>query len=134
MRPERDFKGVWIEREIWLSKELTIMEKVIFAEIHSLDNERGCFASNGYFAKFFDVSERQIGTYIASLKKKGFITAIILNGFERTIRVTGKYAYPNATARRKLRMEVQDLGNRLRYNNRTGDNARGGMQKTSWGV
>ncbi len=45
-RSERDFKDVWIPREIWLSTELSLMEKVLFVKIHSLDNERGCFASS----------------------------------------------------------------------------------------
>lgn len=135
-RYERDFKGVWIPREIWLSTELSLMEKVLFVEIHSLDNDRGCFASNRHFAEFFGVSERQIGTYIASLKKKGFIDSTLVNGFERTIRVTGKYAYPNSTERKNLRMSMENLADGMRYNSRrgTGDNRAGGMKKTSWGV
>ena len=60
-KPSRDFKGVWIPKDIWESHQLSIMEKVVFVEIHSLDNERGCFAGNKYFAGFFNVSERQIG-------------------------------------------------------------------------
>lgn len=59
-RTWRDFKGVWIPKEIWLSPELSLMEKVLFVEIHSLDNERGCYASNRHFAEFFGLSERQI--------------------------------------------------------------------------
>ena len=41
-KPSRDFKGIWIPKEIWESEQLSIMEKVLFVEIHSLDNERGC--------------------------------------------------------------------------------------------
>ncbi len=54
------------------------MEKVIFAEIHSLDNEDGCYASNAYLGDLFGVSGRQIGKHIASLKKKSreFIGAV----------------------------------------------------------
>lgn len=89
---ERDFKGVWIEREIWLSEELSLMEKVLFTEIRSLDNERGCYASNRYFAGFFGVSERQIRNHLASLKAKGFISISIQNRNERTIRVIGRFA------------------------------------------
>ena len=59
-RHERDFKGVRIPRDIWLSEQLSIMEKVLFVEINSLDNERGCFASNAYFAEFFQVSSRRV--------------------------------------------------------------------------
>ena len=44
-KPARDFKGIWIPKEIWLSEQLSLMEKVLFVEIHSLDNEDGCYAS-----------------------------------------------------------------------------------------
>ena len=92
-RPSRDFKGIWIPRDIWLSSQLSLMEKVLFVEIHSLDNERGCFASNNYFAEFFSVSDRQIRTYIGSLKEKGFISVSIQNRNERVIRVMVKHAW-----------------------------------------
>src|SRR5206468_12297231 len=91
-RLPRDFKGVWIPREIWLSEQLSLMEKVLFVEIQSLDNEHGCYASNRHFAEFFGVSERQIRTYIASLKDKGFISVSIKDRNDRVIRVMGKYA------------------------------------------
>ena len=90
-RHERDFKGVWIPREVWLSEELSLMEKALFVEISSLDNERGCFASNAYFATFFGVSDRQIRNVIGSLKSKGFVTVTVINKNERTIRTAGKW-------------------------------------------
>src|SRR5215831_1631917 len=102
-RPPRDFKGVWIPKEIWLSEQLSLMEKVLFVEIHSLDNERGCFASNKYFAEFFGVSERQIRTYISALKEKGFISVSIRNRNERVIRVMGKYAWAKAADVRRFK-------------------------------
>jgi len=77
-RHERDFKGVWIPRDIWLSEQLSTMEKVLFVEIHSLDNERGCYASNAYFAEFFQVSIRQIIRYLSSLKTHGFRRIVLI--------------------------------------------------------
>ena len=126
---QRDFKGIWIPAEIWLSEELSLMEKVLFVEIHSLDNERGCFASNAYFAQFFRMSIRQIATYVAALKEKGFVTVTIENHNERTIRVTSKYAHANPQKIRGLKREMSHLADRFRV-----DNRRGGMQKTSWGA
>ena len=126
---ERDFKGVWIPREVWLSAELSLMEKVLFVEIHSLDNERGCFASNRYFAEFFGMSPRQIASYVASLKEKGYISVTIVNQNERTIHVTGKYAYANPQKMRQLRRQTSDLAKHW-----TVDTRRVGMKKTSWGV
>ena len=66
---DRDFKGVWIPKEIWLNSELTILEKVIFTEIDSLDNENHCIASNEYFANFCDCSESKISKAIKKLKE-----------------------------------------------------------------
>ena len=71
---DRGFKGIWIPREIWLSKELTINEKVLLAEIDSLDNDEGCFASNDYFATFLGLSKERTRKIIASLKDKGYIS------------------------------------------------------------
>ncbi len=70
---KRDFKGVWIPREIWLSTDLKVMEKLILVEIDSLDNEYGCFASNEHFSKFFSLSKNRCSEIIKSLEKKGYI-------------------------------------------------------------
>ena len=118
-KPSRDFKGIWIPREIWESRQLSIMEKVLFQEIHSLDNERGCYAGNKYFADFFDVSERQIQNVIASLKGKGFIIVTIRNRYERVIRAAGKYARVHGEQLRQLRQDQANLAKKFR---------RGGMK------
>ena len=70
---KRDFKGVWIPKEIWLSTYLKVMEKLILVEIDSLDNEDGCFASNEHFSKFFSLSKNRCSEIIKSLEKKGYI-------------------------------------------------------------
>ena len=67
---KRDFKGVWIPKEIWLSTDLKVMEKLILVEIDSLDNEDGCFASNEHFSKFFSLSKNRCSEIIKSLEKK----------------------------------------------------------------
>ena len=66
----RDFKGIWIPREIWVSKDLSMQEKVFLAEIHSLDNEQGCIASNAYFAEFFQLSKSSVSRVVSSLVAK----------------------------------------------------------------
>jgi len=70
----RDFKGIWIPKEIWLDKKLTIMEKIFLVEIDSLDNKDGCYASNQYFADFFGITRGRSTQIIKSLKKKGKVT------------------------------------------------------------
>ena len=85
------------------------MEKVLFVEINSLDNERGCFASNRYFADFFDISDRQIRNIIASLRDKGFITVTVRNKNERVIRVVGKYRRVPDSEIRNFQQEKENL-------------------------
>src|SRR5699024_10564078 len=72
---KRDFKGIWIPKEIWLSENLSMQEKIFLSEIDSLDNEDGCFASNGYFAEFFSLSKGRCSQIISKLEEKGYITA-----------------------------------------------------------
>lgn len=106
---DRDFKGIWIPKEIWLSDKLSLMEKVLFVEISSLDNERGCYASNAYFAKFFGVSDRQIRRYVSSLSKKGFITITIHDRYDRVIRAAGKYRHVKNSEIRRFEDEKAEL-------------------------
>lgn len=74
----RGFKGIWIPKEIWESKEMSMQEKVFLAEIHSLDNENGCIASNAYFAEFFGLSKSSVSRVVSSLSKKGLIVVTLL--------------------------------------------------------
>jgi uncharacterized phage protein (TIGR02220 family) len=69
----RGFKGIWIPRQIWLNKELSSKDKVLLAEINSLDNEEGCIASNAYFAEFFQMSKGNVSKSISKLKSLGYI-------------------------------------------------------------
>ena len=75
---KRDFKGVWIPKDVWLSKDLTVQEKLFYVEINSLDNEKGCFANNHYFAEFFDISKQRVSIVIKSLIDKGYIKSTII--------------------------------------------------------
>lgn len=87
-KQKRDFKGIWIPKEIWLSKDLTLQEKIFIVEIHSLDNEKGCFASNTYFSKFFGMTPQRCSQIINSLIKKKYIRAkYIYEGKETVLRV-----------------------------------------------
>ena len=75
----RDFRGIWIPKEIWLSKDLSTNEKILLAEIDSLGGSSdGCFASNQYFADFFDLSKDRISRLVSGLKNKGYITVELI--------------------------------------------------------
>lgn len=77
MKHERAFEGIWIPKDIWLSTDLTLQEKVFYVEIKSLDNEKGCFANNQYFADFFDLSKVRVSEIINSLVEKGYIESTV---------------------------------------------------------
>ena len=83
---QRGFKGVWLPREIWLDDRLTALEKVIFAEIDSLDNGNGCTASNESLAKLCGCTERKITQAISKLKKLGLIEQVSFDGRERILK------------------------------------------------
>ena len=85
MAKERDFKGVWIPRDIWLSKELTLREKVLLVEIDSLHKNGSCFGTNKYFAEFFGLSRARISEVISSLIAKGFLQAEYTKAGRRTL-------------------------------------------------
>lgn len=91
---KRDFKGVWIPAEVWLNKDLTVMEKLFLVEIDSLDNKDGCYASNAYFADFFGISKGRCSQIIKSLEVKKLVNIKLeREGKEitkRTIRVVNK--------------------------------------------
>lgn len=71
---DRDFKGVWITKEMWLNEDLGWTEKLLLIEIESLEKNGECFASNKYFAKFFRMSTRRIQQILETLKEKGLIS------------------------------------------------------------
>ena len=83
----RDFKGVWIPKEIWLNEKLTLLEKIIFVEIDSLDNENHCVAGNEYFATFCNCSESKVSKAIKKLKDLNMIEEVSFDGRHRKIRV-----------------------------------------------
>lgn len=87
MQQERDFKGIWISKEIWLDTRLNALEKIILAEIDSLDNEeKGCFASNKYLADFCQCSETKVSTAISKLIEFGYLYLEKFNGRERILK------------------------------------------------
>ena len=103
---ERGFKGVWIPREIWLHPGLTLQEKILLAEIDSLDNENGCFANNKHFSEFLNISQRRVQELLKSLKDKGYIEITFLRGpgenaiDNRVMRVVSSaYPQPEEAAR-----------------------------------
>ena len=84
---DRDFKGVWFPKEVWLDERLSALDKIILLEIDSLDNEeKGCYASNEYLAEFCQCSERKITESISKLIKFEYVYVESFNGRQRVLK------------------------------------------------
>lgn len=71
----RDFKGIWIYKNLYLSREYTPNEKFLLLEIYSLSKGKSkqCYANNRHFADFIGVKENTIQKAILKLEKNGHI-------------------------------------------------------------
>ncbi|MFQ5454125.1 MAG: helix-turn-helix domain-containing protein, partial [Candidatus Zixiibacteriota bacterium] len=88
---KRDFKGIWIPKELYLNRELSWTEKILIIEINSLDCGEGCYASNEYLGKFVGISEGRCANIISNLRKKGFIIDKKFDGRKRYIGVKADF-------------------------------------------
>ena len=112
---QRKFKGVWIPKEIWLSSNLSIVEKCLLTEIDSLDNENGCTAGNSYFAKFFGISPRQISKYIGRLEEKKYVKIESIGRNRRRVLMEQKFRHDGT------KVPSAD-GTKVPHNNTVGNN------------
>jgi len=71
---EREFKGVWIPKEVWLNKELSLTEKALLAEIDSFTGEgKAFYKSNDTIQEEYKVSRPTISKAFKKLEGLGFI-------------------------------------------------------------
>lgn len=89
---ERTVKGIWIPIEIWEDTRLTALDKIILAEIDSLDGEEHCFASNKYIAQFCHCSETHVSKSISKLIEYGYISIISFDGRTRCLKCNFGFA------------------------------------------
>lgn len=118
MKENRDFKGVWIPKEIWLNTDLSIIEKVLLVEIDSLDNsEKGCFASNEYLASFVQLSEGRVANIISDLKKRGYIIQLFFDGRNRGLRTQESESSFNDNVKADLTKTTKQPTRKREHNN-----------------
>lgn len=71
---EREFKGVWIDREIWLHPNLTLVEKALLAEIDSFTGDgKSFYKSNETIQDEYKISRPTISKALKKLEGLGFI-------------------------------------------------------------
>jgi hypothetical protein len=118
MKENRDFKGIWIPKEIWLNTDLSIIEKVLLVEIDSLDNsDRGCFASNEYLASFVQLSEGRVANIISDLKKRKFIIQVFFDGRNRGLRISKSESSFNENVKPDLTKTGKRTSRKREHNN-----------------
>lgn len=85
--PKRRCTGIFIPVEILDDENLDNNDKILLAEIDSLDDpERGCYATNKYLSGKVKVTERTIQNCLKKLKKLGYIKIQVENYQFRTIK------------------------------------------------
>ena len=88
MNVNRDFKGVWIPKEVYLATNLSWTQKILIVEINSLDKDnKGCFASNKYLGTFLGISAGRCANIISDLRKEGIIINSGFDGRTRKLHV-----------------------------------------------
>lgn len=75
---------------------LTITEKVVYGIVNALDNEEGCYASNGYLAQTLQLSDRQVKNVLKTLIDFQLVVRIEVDG-RRILRTVEKQALVGAT-------------------------------------
>tara|TARA_R100001440_G_C2485800_1_gene114172 strand:- start:26 stop:679 length:654 start_codon:yes stop_codon:yes gene_type:complete len=96
---QREFKGVWIPKEVWLNKDLSLTEKALLAEIDSFTGEgKAFYKSNETIQEEYKVSRPTISKSLKKLEGMGFIK-IEFDGRRR--KVTYQADRKNFTGRRK---------------------------------
>lgn len=70
----REFKGVWIPKKLYLNDNLTWTDKLIILEVHSFSNNGlECFVSNEHLADFTQASLSSVEKSLSKLVKQGII-------------------------------------------------------------
>lgn len=108
----RDFKGIWIPKEIWLDDDLNATDKIIFAEIDSLDvdDSDGCYASNEYLSNFCKCSITKVSTSISKLIGLGYVRVIKSDGRKRWLKTClSKFESQNGENKKS---EIQEMKER----------------------
>lgn len=87
---KRKFTGLWIPRHIVEDTRLTPLEKMLYAEIDSLDQEEGCFANNKYLADILCCSEDTVSRYVSHLIEIGYVVLVGFDGRQRRLNIVGR--------------------------------------------
>ena len=77
---EPKFTGLWIPRTIFEMDSLSLQAKIVFGILDALDDEKGCYASNGYLSRHLGIKERQIRNILKELDDAKLIVRHEIDG------------------------------------------------------
>lgn len=116
MNDNRDFKGVWIPKEVWLDNRLNALDKVILMEIDSLDQgEKGCYASNEHLAEFCQCSKTKVSTAVSKLIECGYLYIQNFDGRKRELK--SRVSNFERQSLKKCNADIQNLKESNTYRN-----------------
>lgn len=72
----RDFKGIWVPKKLYLSGLFSPNEKFILIEIYSLSKNNKCYATNKHFANFVGLRENTVQKMMLEFERAGYIKRI----------------------------------------------------------
>jgi hypothetical protein len=91
---KRQFTGVFIPANIWLSQELIPSEKMLLGEIDALSKESGwCYASRKHFCEWLQCSLPNVSYYVEKLERLGFLEVDRKPGERSKMRVVNSRFY-----------------------------------------
>jgi len=106
--------------EVRYDKNLSSLEKLLYAEITALSNKEGfCWASNGYFASLYDRQPTYISKVFAKLAKGGYIRIEIDQAAGNQRKIFIGLAVKNDTYSEKVQEGYSDLVQPNSINNNT---------------
>ena len=89
-----------IPMQVLLDKKLTDREKIIYAELTSLDSKKGyAWVSNGYLAKLFDMNSNSVSRCLTHLQERGYIKCEYGDNNSRQIVLTKGLTPINSTVK-----------------------------------
>lgn len=113
MKQERDFKGVFIPRAIYLNNILSWTEKILLVEIDSLSkNDEGCFASDKHLSEHLQVSEKTVSNILSQFKKDGLISSAYdhKNGRKISVDLTALKTLSTSRKKELLNSRKKEVG------------------------
>jgi len=71
--PKFPFKGVWVPAKVFTDLRLTHSDKFLWAIVHILSNEKGCYATKETLATYMGSSVRNVQYSLSRLAEAGLI-------------------------------------------------------------